>query len=164
MARRFRRGRGQRRRTAWVLLGTLQTAGSNQSANVDQDVLLYAQPAADTNPPFTLIRIIGGVHMSAQASPANVVSLYWGIYMAKSGGGGAYRLVASNATDVSEETWLHWRVQYAFLADDQTERPNDAVDIKVMRKFVGGDELRLNFNSTAAYHTAYNLRALLMYT
>ncbi len=165
MARR-RRGfgrRAQRRRTAWTVGPSgMETAGTNTAAGASRDVLLLTN-ADDQSAAFTLVRTVGSVAVSLQAAPATHVPVFWGLYMAKSGGGGSYRLEARVDADVSEESWLYWRAAMLFGTDLTLNLTDTMVDIKVMRKFVAGDELRFNVRSQSAFESCQALRFLLMY-
>ncbi len=171
MARRRRFGgrRAQRRRTFWTVPGDFggvsfnETAGINTAAGVSRDRTEIAL-LSDQDSTFTLVRIVGGVHVSLQAAPASAVPVFWGFYTAQSGGGGSLRLDARTDADVSEENWLHWRPVWLFGADLTLNRTDDMVDIKVMRKFEAGKELHWNGRSQSAWHSGVALRFLLMAT
>ncbi len=163
MARRgnFRRARSTRRKY-WLQLN-VATSGTNVAAGTRTDITLMS--LADLHDTTTLLRIIGSVHTSIQAGPAFVAPVHWGIYKA-AGLGSVAELILNpnNVIDIGDDNWLHWRVINHFLADDQTERRDDQVDIKVKRKIDGGDAIKLSMISTVAYHHCINLRGLFLAT
>ncbi len=142
-------------------LSSLETAGVNTAAGVDRDLTL-ATILSDADQTFTVVRIIGAVHVSLQAVPAAAVPVYWGLYIGQSGGGGSLRLSSRVDADVSEESWLHWRVTHLFGADLTLNRTDESVDIRVMRKMEAGKELHWTCRSQSAFHSAVNLRLLCM--
>lgn len=166
-----RRGGAPRRKTSWVSLGSgPEDNGFNTAGNTIRDVLLYtptvgevsAGVASGVGNACTVVRIVGSVATALQAATVDLRGIFWGIYLGKSGGGGSFRLDPSLQTDVADEQWLHWRAQYHFLADDQMEYRDQAVDIKVMRKIPAGAELRFAIFCQQAYSSAQSLRALIM--
>lgn len=162
--------RGKRRRTFWTAMGQMgggaapEGQGVNTANNVSRDLLLCTI-LSDQDQTATLVRIVGSVYVGLQASPAVVMPIYWGIYTAQSGGGGSIRLEADTQADISEETWLHWRVSHQFALDQTLNRTDELVDIKVMRKLEQGVEIRWNgICPGQTWHSCVNLRLLLMAT
>ncbi len=164
MARRFRRGRSARRRSYWVELA-VETSGTNVASNVVRDNVMFAfgsvDPKADA---CTIVRMVGGVYLGIQASPTFVASVYFGIYKSLSGSASVFRLSPSNNDDVGAEQWLHWRVVHEFQADLVHHRKDDELDVKVMRKLNGGEEIRYAGVCTVAWHNAVNIRGLFLAT
>ncbi len=162
MARRVSRGRTPRRRSYWLALH-LESSGVNVASNTRHDDVLMS--LADDHNTTTIIRIVGAVYAGIQVAAAFVAPVYWGIYK-RQGSGSVSSLVLNplNLTDVGDENWMHWRVLYHFLADDQIEQPDAGVDIKVKRKIDGGDSIIFTAISTVNYHVAVNLRGLFLAT
>lgn len=173
MAKRRFYGSAKRRPTSWVSSDTMfNPNGINVPGGTLNDRLVYTNPftevvagvAAGLGNDVTCVRIVGSVCTALQAAPAEMTPVYWGLYMAKSGGVGSYRLAPNVNTDMGEETWLHWRCIYHFIADDQVEWQDQNVDIRVKRVIKPGDELRFvaGAGGIAGFSVAASLRLLLM--
>ena len=166
--RRAMRPRGRRRPTSWMASDIgVNAQGSDIAAGVTSDNLLLAalQDSATTGimsaqKGVTVIRIVGSVVVALQNAQANQTAIYWGIYVAREGVGGSYRIDPSVAADLSEETWMHWRCVYNTIADDQVEYTDQVVDIRTARKLEPGDSLRIVFDSVVGYHRAFSFRVL----
>ena len=133
------------------------------AANQSRDLLLYSV-VDDRDKSTTLVRIVGSVHVSLDVAAAQARAIYWMFYKAQSGGGGAYRLEASVTADVSEENILHWRAVYQITAERESDYQDERVDIKVMRKFDSGQELRFNARSNNQFWTGVSVRMLFLGT
>ncbi len=163
MARRRGKGRTERRRSYWEGLRS-ETSGTNENANVQHDSTLFSI-GGNSNDSTTIVRIVGSVYLGVQASPAFVASVYYGIYRAYiPNSGTAFRLNPSSVTDMGAENWMFWKVVNEFQADLVHHYGDDRVDIKVMRKIDGGQQIVSSAQSTVNYHVCENLRGLFLAT
>ncbi len=156
----FRRRSGPRRRSYWQTM-VLEDVGTNTAAGTSRDVAVVAVTAS-SDIGFTIVRTLGAVYMGLQAATVSTLAMYWGLYVAQSGGGGSLRFDPSIEDDVSEENWMHWRVFHSFgPADEPMTADVQRVDVKAMRKMTGGSEMHwVGACPNGAWHSSIALRCL----
>jgi len=168
MARRRQFAKGPRRLTSWIS-GRTDATALTTAAGLVREVTLFV-PLED-HEGATIIRIVGSVGIWPTQDSTFPQTLAWGIYKAGSGSDGDLQMDPLASLDRESEHWMHMQFVYRNKNVTNTTGSNimyshqdDLVDIRVMRKVMEGDGIKIAFNGTQNYASMANLRILLKHT